>query len=285
MGSNSAAPLTSVCGYWQSQHLGRTSGGYTGIANARFDARIVYDSPLDAFAMERPDYLRDPERISLGLLSDARFLDYVWLSMTVNQFDFLVLHPPEQFFAGKDLHVDRLKALLRHAQVFADAAATVYDRARLEPPAEPILVRTDGWRGDGWPGPVRFVAERNARMAIYTPASERPLMLVVEAATLFRPRWVRLVEVDRELARWKIVPGETKLYASPAFRLSAGLHQLTLVSDGDERPYGREPAVPEGDRRPYSLHVAHLSVRTAPDVQKPADMVARSDRAREQSPH
>jgi hypothetical protein len=281
MASSTGFALPSVCGYWQSIHRGRTSGGYSAFPNMRYDSLVVHDSPLDVFQMERSDYLENPERTRFGLLDDARFLDYVWLDLTVNDFDFLVLHNPEPFFSGKDLHLDRLKPLLRHAHVFSDAEATVYDRAKLEPPSRPTLVRMDGWRSAGWPGELRFVAERDAHLAVYNPNSGQPLILVVDASAFLRPRSVRLIEGDREFARWRIEPGETQPYASPPFRLPSGLHRLTLASDGDERPSKSRDASSEGDLRPYSLRVTHLSLRSAVDSEAPRKTVAAGIRARE----
>jgi hypothetical protein len=280
--SASSHPLMSVCIYWQAQHRGRTSAGYTGFPNSRFDTLILHDSPFAAATMERAGYLQDPERAHFGLVANTRFLDYAWLYLAANHFDYLVLHHARAFFPGMDLHLERLEPLLRHARVFEDAATTVYDRARLEPPAQPTLVRLDGWRSTGWPDRLQFVADRHAHLALYSPDGERPMTLVVHASAFRRPRWVRLVEGDREFACWRIDPGESRSYASPPFRLPFGVHQLTLASDGDEKPSRSREAAAEGDPRPYSLRVQHLSISAVPDSQEPAQMIAEGNREQKQ---
>jgi hypothetical protein len=280
MGSNIAQPLPAICGYWQSRHRGRTSGGYSAFPNARFDTLMVHDSPFDAYAMARDDYLLDPENATFGLVADVRFLDYVWLLMSVNHFDTIVLHASEPFFT-EDLHLDRLKPLLRHAQVFADSSTTVYDRSLMDPPHRPTLARGEGWRSSGWPGPIHHVAERDAVLPVYNPDGERPVVLTVEASAFLKPRRVRLVEGDREFASWRIVPGESRVYSSRPFHLPSGLHRLTLASDGVEKPTHSHEAASEGDMRPFSLHVTQISLRIEPGLQAVAQDAAEETKHRQ----
>ncbi len=66
----------------------------------------------------------------------------------------------------------------------------------------------------------------------------------------------------RELVRWTVVPERSQTYASAPFRLPVGLHELTLESDGEERPrHPRDAIAPM--MIPYSLCVRGVNVQPA----------------------
>ena len=46
--------------------------------------------------------------------------------------------------------LDRLKEALKAAKVYEDAGSIVYDRDKLAPPGNPILIATGGWRKASW---------------------------------------------------------------------------------------------------------------------------------------
>ncbi|MFO0952170.1 MAG: hypothetical protein U0835_13675 [Isosphaeraceae bacterium] len=67
-GSGNADELSALCGYWQLAHRGRTTGGYSSLANESFDHQLVHNSPFSALAMAEPGYLADPGRSSFGIV-------------------------------------------------------------------------------------------------------------------------------------------------------------------------------------------------------------------------
>jgi hypothetical protein len=248
--------LYAICAYWQSWHRGRTNAGYCGQANVRYDNLISRNTPFLAKSMVRPDYLaanrRGPARVN-EIVSGVSFADYVWLFATVHRYDYILLHE------WHDEHFDppsqgRLKSVLLGSKVFEDQGMSIFARARLRPPARPVILPTDGWRPT-WEGRPCRVAERVARLAVFNPRDEWELRLTLEVKALRHRRIVRLVSGTDEFARWTIEPDRFAVVQSPAFRLSSGLQELRLVSDGEEQPIQRRELAWETDRAPYSLRV------------------------------
>jgi hypothetical protein len=268
--------LSSLCAYWQSYHRGRTSVGYAGQGNHRYDNLVYWNSPFMATSLARRDFLADPDRC-VGPAEPARsfgdrfdvawnvgFLEYVWLYLTANKFDYVILHQWEGSSPEARVYLDRLKELLRGARVYEDAMTAVYARARLAPPRRPVVLCTEGWR----PGMVDLrhgrVAGRMARLAVYNPDAEWPLAIALEAATPKSARAVRLVAGGVELARWGVGPGPAQHRLSPPFRLPAGLQELALVSDGEDTPDGPGAAATPWDLAPFSLRVASVGIGQVP---------------------
>jgi hypothetical protein len=83
---------------------------------------------------------------------------------------------------------------------------------------------------------------------------------LVDASAFVRKRDLRLVEGDREIARWSVEPGAGRTLRTPPFRLDQGINFLTLIGDGDDRPTRYVDRLDEA-RTPYSLRVDAIRVR------------------------
>ena len=149
--SGNAHNLNAICGYWQSFHRGRTTGGYSSLDNVPFDNQLVHNSPFSTFAMMDEGYLSAPDAASFGIVKDIAFGDYAWLYLTVHHLNYIVLHQWPGAVPEGPAGIERLKAVLAGAKIFEDRMTAVYDRRLLKSPARPVLVCTDGWRG-GWHG-------------------------------------------------------------------------------------------------------------------------------------
>lgn len=89
------------------------------------------------------------------------------------------------------------------------------------------------------------------------------MIFTLEAEAFRRARTVRLRAGDAELARWVVRPREPRAYASPPFRLPAGVRELAIESDGEEGPAHSYEVATRGDMRPYSLIVRGIRLRPA----------------------
>ncbi|HEV3167359.1 MAG TPA: hypothetical protein VGZ22_25340 [Isosphaeraceae bacterium] len=261
LASSSDNPLNSLCGYWQSIHGLRTTAGYSAHSNALYDTQVVHNSPFDAYAILKPNYLLDPGNASFGVASHVQFQDYVWLYLTVNHLDYVVVHHETQFSPEQWQHLDRLEALLQATKVYEDKTTSVYDRTKLKPPSQPTVLHAAGWRSAGWPEHLAYTLGKVGSVVVYNPDPERPLQFALEVAAFRKPRTVRLCAGEQELARWQVAPDDPRTYVSPPFRLPNGIQELTIVSDGEESPSRRREAAAEGDMRPFSLRVASISLR------------------------
>jgi hypothetical protein len=258
--SGTCHELNALCGYWQSFHHGRTTGGYSSLSNVSFDNQLVYNSPFSASSMRAPDYLQRPDSATFGILKDVALGDYAWLYMTVHGLKYIVLHQWPGAVPGEGGGVGRFKAQLAGAKIFEDEMTAVYRRDLLKSPARPVLLCTKGWRG-GWHGRDRLFLSRRAEVATYNPVPQETLTFRFDAQALRKARTVRLRAGDLEVARWVVEPSELRRYESPPLRLAGGLEHLVIESDGEEQPHQYE-AVSREDRRPYSLIVKgiHLGV-------------------------
>jgi hypothetical protein len=242
--------------YYQSLHRFKSSSGYSGIPNGQFDQRIFWNCPFPTW---RPEPLAAEGRSNFGPVVDVGVRDYAWLFLTAFQYQYVIMHHAQPASAA-DLAAE---AVLRGSEVFQDDAATVYARSKLPPPTRPTLVCTEGWRTTaGLTWPVRQGVGRIGRLAAYAPESSGELTFTLEAAALGSPRLVRLRSGTEELARWTIKPGPHRSYASPRFRLPPGVQELTLESDGEDRPRSGPEAV-DLARTPYSLRVVGVRLESA----------------------
>ncbi len=269
--SGAAAVLNSCCAYWQAQHHGRTSGGYSGFANCLQDHLVVEPSPFAPPRPGRAGWCGDPERVTCDLVRDVRFDDYAWLYLTVHRFDYVVLHRAGDpaVTADAPAGLGWLERRLGPALAYQDERTAVYDRLRLPPPRRPVLLPTDGWRArTTWQGrPVGCVG-RVGRLMVYNPIPQKALVFRIEAASLYDSHTIRLCADGAELARWTVSPQALHDYPSPPLRLPAGLSELTLESDG-ARPPRREDQAWDRDLTPLSLRVAALTLAAQPGEEGP----------------
>jgi hypothetical protein len=274
--------LYSICGYWQSLHRGRTNAGYSGHGNVRFDNRVTYNSPFSVTCLSNPDYLRAPDGLVFDLACNVGFDDYAWLYLTVNHFDYVVVHQWPGAVPEHRVYLDRLKARLAPAKVYEDAMTAVYARARLRPPTRPVLITEEGWR-PAWDGRVMRVVGRTGTIAAYNPDPERPVLFALDAKAFRRARTVRVTSGGRELARWDVLPGRFQTCWSAPLRLPAGLQELTVTSDGEDRPTRDREKPLEWDAGPYSLKVEAVALVPDPNAPDPAARLAEGRRGDESS--
>lgn len=256
--------LPSLCAYWQSIHGGRTSAGYTAFLNVRYDNLLSYSSPFDPFKLAHPYYLAAPEAQTIELARGVDFRSYAWLYLKVHGLRYVVVHHRPGDFPEFPVPLDRLKWLLRDARVFEDEATAVFDRDRLPAPSAPVFVYAEGWGNRvAIGGRPACRLGKSGRVVVYSPDPDRPLAFGLEASANRRDRAVTLREGGRVLARWDVTPGGGELRISPPFTLAAGLHELTIESDGEDRPISGDSQF-EGDTSPFSLSVTGLGLVPIP---------------------
>jgi hypothetical protein len=257
------ADLCGECTYWQSLHRLTTSAGYSGHDNAVQESVIGNNCPFQAATLTRPEFLQDAGKVDIGLLADVDFKDYVWIYLTVNRFDYVVLHHCAGAVPEYKVSLDRIKVLLRDCQIYADADSIIYDRSLLKPPSHPVHVSLGEWRArDLWHGRWNSLIPDTGRIAVYAPDSKQDLSLVIDAAPIRRSRVVGLRAGSRPLAQWQLAPGTYHHCISPPFRLPAGLHELTIETRTARGSPDRRVAEARDDR-PYSLRVARVSLSAA----------------------
>ena len=263
--SSDSVELSALGAYWQSFHKGRTTAGYTAHPNLAFDHEIAHASPFSVWDLASPYFLSDPGDESVDLIRHVSYRDYVWLYLTHHGLRFAVLHKRPMAVSGHPVQLDRAREALREGLVFEDADTIVFDRDRLAPPTRPVALCVTGWRRTAIlegrrVRPVAIVG----RLSVFNPDPARDLTIALDASAFRRPRRIRVESDSGEVARWTIEPGAIRTVASPPFRLGPGLSDLTITSDGDDRPSRHRDEPPDGDRRPISLNVAAIHLRAMP---------------------
>ncbi len=255
-------PSTALWGYWQSLHGGTTTATYTSHPNDVFDALVVEPSPWSGRRLADPDYLRDPTIETFGAARGVALLDYAWLFLTVHRLDYVVLHQGPTYEHRFGPGEARLKALLERSKLSEDGDAAIYDRAKLPPPTRPTWLCAEGWRRGLLPtGPWKYGVFPKARVVLYLPGEGRDLTLsLVDASAFLRPRVVRIVAGGAELARWTVETGAPRTLTTPPFRLPAGSHDLTILSDGDDPPVRYVDRL-DASKTPYSFRLDGVEVR------------------------
>jgi hypothetical protein len=261
---SSGSDLNSLCAYWQSLHRGRTTAGYCTPPNEIFDNLMTYNSPFFAESLAKPEFLKDPDRIPMELGGTASFRDYAWLYLKVHDLRFVVLHTDPTLVPAWP-GVERVKSALASAKVFEDATSVVYDRDRLTPPRDPVVLTTGGWRLAIGPSAKR-VADRQAHLVLYNSDADRVLRLSIDARSLHRVRHVRLTCEAKELARWDVGPAAYQSLGCPPIQLPAGLHELVIESDKNSRPRSQSEAAGWNDMNPYSLSVDRLELEAPSEL-------------------
>ena len=257
--NDGAFNLPSLAAYWQSHHGLTTTAGYTAFSNTRQNNLMAYASPFGAFRLADADFLAHPEDEHFELIDHMDFRSYVWLYLTVHQIRFVVFHHTVAAFPELPIHPERTEHLLREALVYNDEQTAVFDRDRLAPPTHPVILHDRGWghrvarREEG-----TIMVNRSARLWAYNPDPAQALTLTLDVAGHKTARNVILRADGRDLARWHVAPTVIELIASPSFKLGAGLHELTLVSDGEDKPSRTDAHIP-GDKTPFSLWVSGIS--------------------------
>ena len=255
--------LPSLATYWQSIHRARTTAGYTAFVNTKQDNLIYYNSPFDAFRLAQLNYLDDAGNESFEMSAASDFRSYVWLYLTTHNLRYVVFHYNPAAFPELPIHPERSVTQLADTIVYHDDRTIVFDRDKLPKPRIPVYLYDQGWghrvRRQDRPtimvGPV-------GRVMVYNPHPDVPLTLTLDAAAHRTPKQVVLRADDAEVTRWTVHPASTELLASPPFRLGAGLHTLTLTSDGVATPSKADAHI-QGDKTPFSLWVSGITVQAA----------------------
>jgi hypothetical protein len=268
--SSSASDLSALRAYWQTFHRGRTTAGYTAHPNLAFDGLVCNSSPFSIEYLANPQYLANPDNSTFDLMAQVGYRDYVWLYLTRHDLRYVVLDKQSIEISAFRVQLDRAQAALRDAQVFEDADTIVFDRSRLPAPSKPVALCVEGWNPVDWSptGDRTRSMARIGRLAVYNPDPARELSLSLEANAFQQARTARLLSGRTELARLRIEPGPRKVVATPPFRLPAGLQELTIETDGADRPTRHRDIPLSGDRRPISVRVA--SILLAPRIPVPA---------------
>jgi hypothetical protein len=261
-GASEGQLFSSLWGYWQSIHRMKTTAGYPGLTNVPFDSEIVPTSPWWSKRMTDPSFLSEPDREHFGSVAEVDARDYAWLFLKAHRIDHVVIHQGVWIDPRYASGSARAKALLAEARSFEDENVAVYDLDRLRPPARLTWLCSRGWRIGRDPSSGSFGALRRARLVVFDPTGDRPLRVGLGEVSAFgRSRVVRLSEGDRELTRWTVETGTPRDLESEPFRLGPGLHELTLESDGDDRPSRYADRLDDA-RTPYSLRLKEVRLRS-----------------------
>ena len=234
--------LSTDCAYWQSFHGMRTSAGYSGKHNIKWEETLGYSSPFLETRLSNPSYPENPEKgCCFDLVCDAGFRDYTWLYLTTHGFRYIVLHHGGEYHDKfPPLYLDAVKGLLRVASIFEDDRTVVYDRDLLPLPSRPTLLCTEGWRQRvDWQNRRVGHLAKSGRIAVYNPDPDRELQFVIEAAAAREPRRVRLRSGDAELALGHPIgrPARLRQPQVPAPRRSPGVDpRERRRSPGEDRP-------------------------------------------------
>ncbi len=261
-GSSQGQVFSSLWGYWQSIHHARTTAGYPGLPNVPFEAEIVRSSPWWAGRLADPLYLANPGSECFGAVEGVDARAYALLYLKAHRFDHVVVHQGRWTDPKYAAGTERIKALLAEAKVFEDADVAVFDAARLRPPERLTWLCGEGFRRDLiHRDSAVYGVLREGRIVVDNPTPDRPIVLsLVDVSAFARARVVRLMEADRELARWTIEPGLLRTLDSPPIRLGSGVHELRLESDGDDRPARHADRLDDA-RTPYSLRLKSVRPR------------------------
>jgi hypothetical protein len=261
--NSGAFQLPSVCTYWQSFHGGKTSAGYTAFLNADYDNLLFYNSPFDAFKLAQPSYLTLPDQESFELAQGVDFKSYAWLYLKIHDLRYVVVHHKPGDFPEFPVHLDRLETLLQDAKVFEDADTAVFDRDRLPKPTKPVMLYAEGWgdRTFGSNGRSCMLGLK-AKVHLYNPDPDQPLAFGIEVKANQKPRHVTLKSRGFEIASWTVSPDESRVLVSPPITTPAGFEELTIESDGEDKPRGAHLAS-LGFKTPFSLWATRVGVLPA----------------------
>ncbi len=255
--------LPSLATYWQSIHRARTTAGYTAFANTQADNLVYYNSPFDAFRLSLPKYLAESAAEHFELVQDSDFRSYVWLYLTAFNIRYVVFHHGPDIFPERPIYPERTEALLHEALIYNDEQTAVFDREKLGKPTSPVYLYDQGWgHRVKRAGDIAIMVGPVGRVLVYNPNPEQPLTLTLDAAGHKTAKHVTLEADGVAINQWTIEPTTTELYVSRPFKLTTGLHELTINSDGVAKPSRTDSHIP-GDKTPFSLWVSGLGLKPA----------------------
>lgn len=278
--------LPSATAYWQLDHGGRTSGGYSGMINAQLEEKVGFPSPFFARNLSFPNYLEDPSRQFFDVVrADAR--DYVWAFFHYNGFRYAVVYTDPAYFSDLRGSVDALPPLLAPAEIDRDPEAIAYAADRMPRPERAVLVPAAGLRNrQPWRGRWAARMGRHATFALYNPTPEVPIVFRLGATSFITSHSVRVsllrseaegvggkpVAAARpggeELIRLRANPVFYRWFTSEPFLAPAGWSEIRIDA-ADETPQDPERAQWGTDRLPISLLIAAVEIVGADEAPRP----------------
>lgn len=234
--SDEGQVFSSLWGYWQSIHGARTTAGYPGIANTRFDDEVVHSSPFWVRKLRELVRTNPLEIPGIEVIPATTGRDQAWLYLRAHHLDWVVVHQGRWTDPRDSVGVEWVKELLATAKVYEDADVAVFDVARIPTPTKLQWLCIDN-RNTGLKtsNPKSFGISDSLRIAVFNPDSSVPLRLIVSgAASVDGRRSIRLDHQGRPLDRWTVEPGPGRDLETNSFLLGPGLQRLDLiVEDGD----------------------------------------------------
>ncbi len=230
MASGGANEVNSLSMYWQSQHRGRTTAGYSGQTQWPLDNLVSWASPFIHYRLTESTYPAESNE-QFDLVTEADPASYLWVYLHEHRLPYVVVH----LWSG-DGHpgLDLMRELLEPAKVYEDELLAIYESDRLPIPVHPVVLCTKGWKGRAIPpqdGLVRPIGE-SAELVIYNPSPSPNLVLGLRARGLGRARRVRLHSKGEVLADWTLPRTEQRIVTSPTLSLPQGFSRLLLSCDG-----------------------------------------------------
>lgn len=278
--------LPSATAYWQLQHHGRTSGGYSGMIHAALEEKVGFPSPFFARNLSFDTYLADPAHQFFDVVrADAH--DYVWAFLHYNGFRYAVVYADPAYFSDLRGSVEPLFPLLAPAEIDRDPAAIAYAADRLTPPKRAVLVPAAGLRSrQPWRGRWSARMGRQATFALYNPTPDVPIVFRLGATSFITSHSARATLLPSEargvgggpvaeapsggevLIRLRANPVFYRWFSSEPFLAPAGWSEIRIDA-ADETPQDPNRSQWGTDRLPISLLIAAAEVVGAGEALKP----------------
>ena len=278
--------LPSATAYWQFEHHGRTTGGYSGMIHAPLEEKVGFPSPFFARNLAFPAYLAEPERQFFDVVrADAR--DYAWAFFHYNGLRYAVVYTDREYFSDLRGSIEPLLPLLAPAEIERDPAAIAYAADRLPPPRRAVLVPAVGLRSrQPWRGRWSARMGGQATFALYNPTPEVPIVFRLGATSFVASHSARVTLYPGEargvggrpvaaapgggevLIRLRANPVFYRWFTSEPFLAPAGWSEIRIDA-ADQTPQEPERAQWGTDRLPISLLIAVAEVVGADEAPAP----------------
>ncbi len=278
--------LPSATAYWQLEHRGRTSGGYSGMINAVLEEKVGFPSPFFARNLSLVGYLSDPKNQFFDVVrADAQ--DYVWAFLHYNGFRYAVIYTDRAYFSDLRGETVPLLPLLAPAEIDRDEAAIAYAADRLPAPQAAVLVPAAGLRNrQPWRGRWAARMGREATFALYNPTPEKPIVFRLGATSFLASHSAKVVLLPgearglggnvpvprlsggQELIRLRANPVFYRWFTSEPFLAPKGWSEIRIEA-ADESPQDPRSSQWGTDRLPISLQIAAIEVVGAEEAPRP----------------
>lgn len=278
--------LPSATAYWQFEHHGRTTGGYSGMIHAPLEEKVGFPSPFFARNLSFTHYLAEPERQFFDVVrADAP--DYLWAFLHYNGLAYAVVYTDRAYFSDLRGSIEPLLPLLAPAEIERDSAAIAYAADRLPPPKRAVLVPAEGLRSrQPWRGRWAARMGRQATFALYNPTPEVPIVFRMGATSFIASHSARVTLLPSEargvggrpvaespeggevLIRLRANPVFYRWFTSEPFLAPAGWSEIRIDA-ADQSPQDPDRAQWGTDRLPISLLIAVAELVGADEAPQP----------------